>query len=76
MDLKEFIEKFADAVEVEAFASLSSETRFRELDEWSSLAALSIIAMLDEEYDVSVSGDELRKTDTIGNLYDLMNSKK
>lgn len=47
MDTKTFIEKFADAVEIENPASLDENTPFRTLDEWSSLAYLSVIAMLD-----------------------------
>ena len=54
MDTKTFIEKFADAVEIENPASLDENTPFRTLDEWSSLAYLSVIAMLDEEYDVQI----------------------
>ena len=49
---------------------------YRELDEWSSLAALSIIAMIDEEYDVQLNADEMRRTQTIQELFDLVQSKQ
>lgn len=75
MEIKEFIEKFADAVEIEAPETLTPETNFRELDEWSSLAALSVIALADEEYDVELSGNEMRKANTIQDLFDLISNK-
>lgn len=48
------------------------ETSYRELEEWSSLIALSILAMVDEEYDVQLKGDEMRSTQTIQELFDLV----
>lgn len=75
MDIKEFIEKFAEAVEDVDVNALTPETNFRELEEWSSLAALSIIAMADEEFDVELSGTEMRSAETIQQLFDIIKSK-
>ena len=75
MEIKEFIENFAaqfDDTDAEVF---NAETNFRELEEWSSLIALSIIAMVDEEYDVTLKGDDMRKANTIEELYNIVNSK-
>lgn len=69
--MKNFIEKFAEAIEVENVESLTPETEFRELEEWSSLAALSLIAMFDEEYDITVNGNAIREAETIEDLYNL-----
>lgn len=74
MEIKEFIENFADQFEDTDAAVFTPETKFRDLDEWSSLAALSILAMVDEEYDVQLKADEMRKTNTIQELFDLVNS--
>ena len=49
---------------------------YKNLDEWSSLIALSIIAMVDEEYDVALKGDDIRNTVTIEDLYNLVKSRK
>ena len=68
---KENIEKLAEAIDVENVESLTPETEFRELDEWSSLAALSLIAMFDEEYNVTVNGTAIREAETIEDLYNL-----
>ena len=69
--MKQFIEKLAEAIDVENVESLTPETEFRELDEWSSLAALSLIAMFDEEYNVTVNGTAIREAETIEDLYNL-----
>ena len=75
MDIKEFIENFAaqfDDTDAEVF---TAETNFRELEEWSSLIALSIIAMVDEEYDVTLKGDDMRAAKTIQDLFNIVKSK-
>lgn len=76
MELKEFIEKFAEQFDDTESSEIQADTEYRELDEWTSLTALSIIAMIDEEYDVQLRADEMRKTQTIQELFDLVKSKK
>lgn len=76
MEIKEFIENFADQFEDTDASVFTPETKFRELEEWSSLSALSILAMIDEECDVQVKADEMRKTNTIQELFDLVNNLK
>lgn len=75
MDIKNFIQNFADQFEDTDASVFTAETKYRELDEWSSLIALSILAMVDEEYDVQLKGEEMRATNTIQELYDLVSSK-
>jgi len=62
-----FIEKFIEAVELEG-KEITLDTKFRDLEEWDSLAGLSVIAMIDEEYDVVLEGNEFRALQTIGDL--------
>jgi acyl carrier protein len=76
MEFNEFLEKFAEAVEVEETGTLSAETNFRELDEWSSLAGLSVIAMFDDEFDITINGNDIRASHTIQDLYDLIAKKQ
>lgn len=76
MEIKEFIENFAAQFEDTDVAVFTPETKFRELDEWSSLLALSILAMVDEEYDVQLKAEEMRKTNTVQELFDLVCSHK
>lgn len=75
MEIKEFISKFADQFDDTDSSVFTTETKFRELEEWSSLVALSIIAMVDEEYDVQLKGDEMRKAETISDLFEIVKSK-
>ena len=75
MEIKEFVEKFAEQFDDTDASVFTSETKFRELDEWSSLMALSIIAMVDDEYDVSLKGDDIRNSETIEDLYNIVKSK-
>lgn len=75
MDIKSFIENFADQFEDTDASALTPETRFRELNEWSSLIALSIIAMVDEEYEVTLKGDDMRNATTIEDLFNTVKAK-
>jgi len=75
MEIKEFIEKFTEIFDDTDASVLTPETNFRELDEWSSLSALGVIALADEEFDVELSGAEMRQANTIQELYNLITSK-
>lgn len=75
MEIKEFIGKFAEIFDDTDASTLTPDTKFRELDEWSSLSALGVIALADEEFDVELSGNELRKANSIQELFDLISSK-
>ncbi len=75
MEINEFIEKFAEIFDDTDASTLTPETNFRELDEWSSLSALGVIALADEEFDVEIRGAEMRQANTIQDLYNLITSK-
>ena len=68
MELKEFIENFAAQFEETESNEITAITIFKDLDEWSSLTALSVIAMADEEYDVVLTGDDIRNSTTVNDL--------
>ena len=55
--------------------TLSAETKFREIEGYTSLVALLIITMIDEEYNVTVTGDDMKKQVTIGDLFNLVASR-
>ncbi len=75
MELKKFIENFADQFDETDASEIKAETMFKELDEWSSLVALSVIAMVDEEYDVALRGDDIRSARTVEDLYNLVKKR-
>ena len=76
MNIEEFIENFASQLDETAPEVITAETRFKELDEWSSLTALSIIAMVDDEYDVIIKGNDILKSDTIQDLFAFVEKKR
>ena len=75
MELNEFIGNFADQFDDTDPSEIKAETVFKELEEWSSLIALSVIAMVDEEYDITIKGDDIRNSNTIADLFNLVKSK-
>lgn len=76
MDIKSFIENFIEAVEIEDASTVMETTSFRELEEWDSLAALSTISMVDDEYGVTITNKDLRSVDTMQQLFDMIANKK
>ena len=75
MELKDFIENFADQFDDTDASELKAETKYKDLEEWSSLIALSIIAMVYEEYDVVIKGDDIRNSETIEDLFNVVKSR-
>lgn len=75
MEIKDFVEKFAEQFEETDASVFTPNTKFHELEEWSSLIALSIIAMVDEEYEVTLKGDDVRNAVTIQDLFDTVKNK-
>lgn len=75
MELKEFIENFANQFDDTDASEIQASTVFHDLDEYSSLIALSIIAMVDEEYDVQLKGDDMRAAVTVEDLFNIVKSK-
>ncbi|MEQ2911982.1 acyl carrier protein [Butyricimonas faecihominis] len=75
MEVNDFIQNFADQFDDLDSNVLIPETNFRELDEWSSMVALSVLAMIDDEYDVQLKAEEMRATTTVQQLFDLVLSK-
>ena len=74
VDVKQFIQNFADQFDDEP-EGLTLETRFRDIDEWSSLIALSEMAMCDVEYEVIISANEMENANSIADLYNIVNER-
>ena len=75
MDLTTFIAQFAEQFDNTDPAQMTASTAFHELEEYSSLIALSLIAMIDEEYGVTLSGDDMRKAVTVEDLFNAVKRK-
>ncbi len=76
MDITTFLGHFTDLFTDTAPSLIQADTRFKELEEWSSLIALSIIAMADDEYSVNLKGDDIKKSNTPADIFEIIKSKK
>lgn len=75
MELNEFVQNFADLFDETDASVFTPETRFRDIEEWSSLIGLSVIAMADDEYDVTLVGDDIRNSNTVMDIYNIVKAK-
>lgn len=71
VDEKQFIQNFADQFDDEP-EGLTLETSFRDIEEWSSLIALNVMAMCDEEYEVILSANEMESANQISDIYKIV----
>lgn len=67
--LEEFVALFAEQFDDTDASEITATTEFHNLDEWSSLIGLSVIAMVDEEFDIALKGDDVRYSVTVEDLY-------
>lgn len=75
MEIKEFIRNFAEQFDDTELSEFKPETVFHELDEYTSLIALSIIAMVDEEYGVTLNANDMSSAITIEDLFNTVKEK-
>lgn len=75
MEIKEFIQNFADQFDDTEASVFTPDTVFHELDEYSSIIALSIIAMIDDEYGVTLKGADMSAAITIQDLFNIVKTK-
>ena len=75
MELKEFVENFADQFDDVEPGDIQADTRYKDLDEWSSLTAMSLIAMAKTQYGKTITGLEVRSCNTVEDLFNLIANK-
>lgn len=73
--LEEFVKLFAEQFDDTDPSMIKADTVFHDIDEWSSLVGLSVIAMVDEEFDIALKGDDVKTSVTVGDLYNKIISK-
>ena len=73
--LDEFVELFAEQFDDTDESEFNASTVFHELDEWSSLIGLSVIAMVDEEFEVALNANDMVSSVTIEDLYNKVVAK-
>ena len=75
MELNNFIDNVASQFEDTDRPYFAADTEFKLLDEWSSLAVLLLISMIDEKYHVIITGDEVMAAETIDDLFNVVKEK-
>ena len=75
MEIERFIDNFTELFDETDPATITATTRFKDWKEWSSLVALSVIAMIDEEYDVEFRGDDIRGSNTVQDLFNIVKKR-
>ena len=75
MELNEFIAAFADQFDETDPSEITASTQFHELDEWSSLTGMSVIALAKTQYGKTISGKEIRECEAVEDLFNLIASK-
>ena len=74
MDLKEFIELLDDVFEDEE-GEIEGIDKFKNFDEWDSLAQLALNAMINEEFDITIPKNDFENIETVEELYNYIQSK-
>jgi acyl carrier protein len=75
MEISKFVQDFELLFDEVEPGSITKDTVFRDLDEWSSLMALVVIAMVDEDYEVKLTGDDIRTSVIVKDLFDKISVK-
>ncbi len=75
MEINSFIVDFAAQFDDTEISEFTPDTNYRDLEEWSSLNALAILNMITKKYQVVMKPEEMRQTETIQELFDLVLSK-
>ena len=67
--MEDFLDGFVEILEDTDRSQLTEETKFKDLDEWDSMTALMVIAMFDDKYNVKITGNEIKESNTLGDLF-------
>jgi len=75
MDINDFIARFAALLSQTPAADIRADTEFKKLDEWSSIFALIVIAMVDSDYHRVLTAEDIRSSVTLSELFQTIQSK-
>lgn len=76
MDINQFVVEFAECFDDTEASEFSPNLRFKELEEWTSLSGLAIVALCKKKFGVKITGAEIMESDTIQDVYNLVMEKK
>jgi len=72
---EDFLANFKDVFDETDVTTIDFDTVFKNLDEWDSMLALTIIAMADDEYGIKLTGQDIRSSSTVNDLYEIIKNK-
>lgn len=75
MELNEFIANFAEQFDDTDASEITATTVFHDLDEWSSLTGMGVLAMAKIQYGKAITGAELKTCVTVEDVFNLINNK-
>ena len=75
MELNEFLTAFAEQFDETDATEITPDCEFHELDEWSSLTGMGVIAMAKTQYGKTITGKEIRECETVEDLFNLIKNK-
>ena len=75
MELKDFINNFADQFEDTDLEEITAEAKFHDFEEWDSLIALAVLNMTEKKYGKKITFDEMKKCVTVEDLYNVVVAK-
>jgi acyl carrier protein len=77
MEINEFVEKFITQLdEVDHSAPITGDSKFRDVHVFDSMDALSIIVMVEDEYEVRITGQDIKNSQTFNDLFEIVKSRK
>ncbi|HXB10734.1 MAG TPA: acyl carrier protein [Bacteroidia bacterium] len=76
MNIQEFIQKLEGEFEDIPKGTLKASTKISDIEGWGSMHALIVIALVDTEYNATIKGEELRKIQSVQELYDMVVEKQ
>lgn len=75
MEINDFLTNFAEQFDDTDASEIQADTKFHELEEWSSLTGMSVIAMAKTQYGKTITGKEIRESETVEDLFNIIASK-
>jgi acyl carrier protein len=76
MELSEFVQKFSNCFDDAQAVEVAADTCYKDIEHWNSMQALIIIAMIDSDYQVTITETDLKSTQTVAELFEAVASKK
>lgn len=76
MELNDFVKNFAEQFDDTDASEINASTAFHDLDEWSSLVGMSVIAMVKTQYGKTLTGKEIKNCTTVEQLFNLISNKE